>query len=253
LPPTFLRELGMPRPSAVEHYLEQPYYPGQRPSDRASLATYGDATGYDLPGKLAGRKFYLDREDAYAGEPWKDESEANRLNDRSTLALEASRPGRCFRFTVRFRDLDPAELAAVLVALCPHQYRATLAVPTRPATARSSVTPARSDGAVYESRPGRSCCSTRWRKSQRSVPSAVYPNGSANTTCGRPRFNRGSPSIGATIRMLLTTRAGKTVISTRIIRGCALSTAALVATPDGAADERPPCPDCRPDRCATRC
>jgi CRISPR-associated protein (TIGR03986 family) len=126
LPPTFLKELGMPRPSAVEHYLEQPHYPNQRPSDRAQLVTYGDAAGYDQPGRLAGRKFYLDRKDAYAGEPWKDDSEANRLNDRSTLALEASGPGRRFRFTVRFRDLDPGELAAVLAALCPDQFRAVL-------------------------------------------------------------------------------------------------------------------------------
>lgn len=127
LPPTFLRELGMPRPSAVEHYLEQPHHPNPRPSDKASLTTYGDAAEYDEPGKLAGRKFYLDREDAYTDEePWKDESDANRLNDRSTLALEASCLGRRFRFTVRFRDLDTAELAAVLAVLCPHQFRAVL-------------------------------------------------------------------------------------------------------------------------------
>lgn len=126
LPPTFLKELGMPRPSAVEHYLEQPHHPKPRPSDKASLVTYGDATGYDEPGKLAGRKFYLDRADAYTGEPWKDDTEANRLNDRSTLALEASRPGRRFRFTLRFRDLEANELAAILLALCPHQLRAAV-------------------------------------------------------------------------------------------------------------------------------
>jgi hypothetical protein len=124
--PTFLKELGMPRPSAVEHYLEQPYYPNQRPSDKARLVTYGDASGYDKPGRLAGRKFYLDRRDAYTGEPWKDDSEDNRLNDRSTLALETSCPGRRFRFTVRFRDLDPGELAAILAALCPHQFYTVL-------------------------------------------------------------------------------------------------------------------------------
>jgi len=126
LPPTFLKELGMPRPSAVEFYLKQPYHPHARPSDRATLVTYGDAAGYDEPGELAGRKFYLDRSDAYTGEPWKDDSAANRANERSTLALEASKPGRKFRFTLRFRDLEPAELAAVLIALCPHQFREVL-------------------------------------------------------------------------------------------------------------------------------
>jgi len=126
LPPTFLKELGMPRPSAVEHYIDQPYHPSNRPSDNATLVTYGDAAGYDESGHLAGRKFYLDRKDAYDGEPWKDDSEGNHRNDRSTLALDPSRPGRRFRFTVRFRDLDLAELAAIAIALCPHQFRAVL-------------------------------------------------------------------------------------------------------------------------------
>jgi CRISPR-associated protein (TIGR03986 family) len=126
LGPTFLKELGMPRPSAVEFYLKQPYHPNSRPSDKATLVTYGDAAGYDAPGELAGRKFYLDRRDAYTGEPWKDDSPANRANERSTLALEASKPGRKFRFTVRFRNLDASELAAILVAFCPHQFRAVL-------------------------------------------------------------------------------------------------------------------------------
>lgn len=127
LKPTFLKELGMPRPSAVEFYLKQPDYPNPKGrSDQAKLLTYGDAAGYDTPGELAGRKFYLDRSDAYTGRPWDDGSEANRLNERSTLALEASKPGRKFRFTVRFRDLDAAELAAVVIALCPDQFKAVL-------------------------------------------------------------------------------------------------------------------------------
>jgi CRISPR-associated protein (TIGR03986 family) len=127
LPPTFLKELGMPRPSAVEFYLKQPNYPNPEDrNDQAPLLTYGDAAGYDTPGELAGRKFYLDRPDAYKGEPWKDDSEANRANERSTLALEASRPERKFRFTLRFRDLDPHELAAIMAALCPEQFREVL-------------------------------------------------------------------------------------------------------------------------------
>lgn len=123
LKPTFLKELGMPRPSAVEHYLQQPDYPAPkgRP-DQAKLLTYGDAQGYDQPGELAGRKFYLDRKNASAEDP----SEANKQNERSTLALEASKPGRKFRFTVRFRDLDPTEVAALLVALAPHQFKELL-------------------------------------------------------------------------------------------------------------------------------
>jgi CRISPR-associated protein (TIGR03986 family) len=122
LSPTFLKELGMPRPSAVEHYLKQPHHPHSRPSDSATLETYGDAAGYDAPGELAGRKFYLDRPNAVA----EDGSENNKNNERSTLALEASKPSRKFRFTIRFRDLDAAELAAVLVALCPDQFKGVL-------------------------------------------------------------------------------------------------------------------------------
>ncbi|MDR0967062.1 MAG: RAMP superfamily CRISPR-associated protein [Myxococcales bacterium] len=122
LKPTFLKELGMPHPSAVEHYLKQPHHPNPRQSDNATLVTYGDAAGYDTPGELAGRKFYLDRRNAQA----EDTSESNRQNERSTLALEASQPGRRFRFTVRFRDLDSEELAAILVALCPDQFKGVL-------------------------------------------------------------------------------------------------------------------------------
>jgi len=108
----------MPRPSAVEHYIKQPQSPRSHRSDRATLVTYGDAAG-----DLAGRKFYLDHQESYTGEPWKDDSQLNLANDRSTLALEASKPQRKFRFTVRFRDLDAAELAAILVALCPDQFK----------------------------------------------------------------------------------------------------------------------------------
>lgn len=139
LKPTFLKELGMPRPSAVEHYLKQKVdaqgRPQMRLSDNATLVTYGDAAGYDAPGELAGRKFYLDRKDAYDPNgkalvpgPSADVADANRQNDRSTLALEASKPGRNFRFTVRFRDLDAFELAAILVALSPEQFKSVLGV-----------------------------------------------------------------------------------------------------------------------------
>lgn len=127
LKPTFLKELGMPKPSAVEHYLKQPDYPNPKGrNDKATLLTYGDAVGYDTPGELAGRKFYLDRKDTYEATPWEDNSPANRQNERSTLALEASKRGRKFRFTIRFRDLDAVELAAIFVALCPDQFKGVI-------------------------------------------------------------------------------------------------------------------------------
>jgi CRISPR-associated protein (TIGR03986 family) len=120
LPPCFLKELGMPRPSAVENYIRQPDTHKRR--DAATLDTYGDAADYDTPGELAGRKFYVDRQDAYTDKPWEDSTPPNRRNDRSTLAVGASAPHRRFRFTLRFRDLDPYELAAVLLAFCPDQF-----------------------------------------------------------------------------------------------------------------------------------
>jgi hypothetical protein len=127
LEPTFLKELGMPRPSAVEYYVQQDDRIQSRPADRAELVTYGDAVGRDTPGRLSGRKFYLDRADAYNGTaPWRDDSPENRLNERSTLALEASQHGRRFRFTLRFRDIERSELAAILLAFCPDQFRAVV-------------------------------------------------------------------------------------------------------------------------------
>lgn len=121
LPITFLRELGMPRPSAVEHYIDQDAAAYHRRSDAAKLVTYGDAAGYDQPGELAGRKYYLHRSGAGAA-TWTDDSIEKYTNERSTVAIDASCKGRTFRFTLRFRDLEPDELAAVMLALSPHQF-----------------------------------------------------------------------------------------------------------------------------------
>ncbi len=117
---TFLRELGLPKPSAVEHYIQQrDDHVRTHRKDDAMLMTYGDAKGYDKSGELAGRKFYLDR----AGATAEDISHANKSNKRSTLAIDASKKDRRFRFTLRFRDLDKRELVAVLLALCPEQFK----------------------------------------------------------------------------------------------------------------------------------
>jgi CRISPR-associated protein (TIGR03986 family) len=122
LPPVYLKELGQPKASAVECYLRQPHVPEERrPSDAASLVTYGDAPGYDDAGSLAGRKFYLDRSSSASPQTWEDRTPANLRNKRSALALNASQVGRRFRFTVRFRDLDADEVATLMLAIAPNQ------------------------------------------------------------------------------------------------------------------------------------
>lgn len=132
LPPTYLKELGQPKPSAVEHYLQQPHIQAtdaeryqSRGSDQAHLLTYGDLRGNDPGGELAGRKFYLDQQEPWIkGKQWEDATLDNQANERSTLAIDASKPGAVFRFTLRFRDLDATELSAVMLALCPNQLAA---------------------------------------------------------------------------------------------------------------------------------
>jgi len=116
-----LRILGSPKPSAVEHYLDQTKLSER--NDSGTLVTYGDLRGDDPPGQLRGRKFYAHQPDVnknpthyqYADSE-KDEI-ANRL---SPLLRFVSKPDRTFRFTLRFRDLRPWELGAVLLAIDPN-------------------------------------------------------------------------------------------------------------------------------------
>ncbi len=127
LPPTLLRELGTPKPSAVEHYLQQHGTQARNsdclPPDNATLQTYGDLRGEDAPGELAGRKFYLDRppSDPHCP-PWRECNKNKLASKLGTVAIDASTPDTRFRFTIRFRDLEPTELAAVMLALCPQQF-----------------------------------------------------------------------------------------------------------------------------------
>lgn len=113
-----LKELGAPRPSAVEFYLQQQ---GERP-DRGSLITYGDVAGEDTGGELNGRKFYL-HQPAAADLKNKTLYETNddevKASNQASLARFVSTPGTKFRFTLRFRDLRLWELGALLTTLEP--------------------------------------------------------------------------------------------------------------------------------------
>jgi len=113
-----LKELGAPRPSAVEFYLQQD---SERP-DRGSLVTYGDVVDEDTGGELNGRKFYL-HQPAAADLNNKALYETNddevKASNQASLARFVSVPGTKFRFSLRFRDLRPWELGALLTTLEP--------------------------------------------------------------------------------------------------------------------------------------
>jgi CRISPR-associated protein (TIGR03986 family) len=113
-----LKELGEPRPSAVEFYLQQD---GERP-DRGSLVTYGDVADEDQGGELNGRKFYL-HQPAAADLKNKDLYETRddevKASNQASLARFVSVPKTQFRFSLRFRDLRLWELGALLTTLEP--------------------------------------------------------------------------------------------------------------------------------------
>jgi len=122
-----LKELGTPKASSPEFYLDQSQLPARRQVDGGEVVTYGDIPGRDPTGALAGRKFYRHCPSA-ATDPTKyaDGSPQNLMNSRSALARFVSTPGTPYRFTVRFRDLSAGELGGLLLALCPDQYAAHL-------------------------------------------------------------------------------------------------------------------------------
>jgi len=117
-----LRILGAPKPSAVEHYVQQD---GVGEIHGATV-TYGDLTGYGPKGgKLNGRKFYRHQPigvplGPLAGnESFLAENHDICIGDQAGLARLVSRPGTRYRFTVRFRDLRQWELGALLLAMQP--------------------------------------------------------------------------------------------------------------------------------------
>lgn len=110
-----LKELGSPKASAVEFYLQQT----EEDTNAGRLTTYGDAAEGG-PSMLAGRKFYRHQPpSASDSEPssYRAEDDAAKKNDRALLTRFASPPNTRFRFTLRFRDLSTIELGALLFVL----------------------------------------------------------------------------------------------------------------------------------------
>jgi CRISPR-associated protein (TIGR03986 family) len=122
-----LRPLGSPKPSAVEHYLSQDRV-GHRP-DAGILCTYGDTADDKTAGDLLGRKVYLHQPGA-ADHSWYYElvtdkpharpEDADMLtSDQASVGRFVSRARTRFRFRLRFLNLRPCELGALLFVLSP--------------------------------------------------------------------------------------------------------------------------------------
>jgi CRISPR-associated protein (TIGR03986 family) len=123
-----LKPLGMPRPSAVEHYLRQPKAEtiGAKRHDGAGLLTYGDLPEVpggvaDEPGELAGRKFYRHQPDAAQDESCYTDTDPEHLKGhQAALGRYISQSETLFHFTLDFQDLRDWELGALLVTAFPH-------------------------------------------------------------------------------------------------------------------------------------
>lgn len=115
-----LKELGSPKASAVEFYVQQ----DREANARGLLSTYGDTVeDRETPpqarkeSELSGRKFYRHQPDAAHDASCYLADAGERSNELAPLALDASRPNRRFCFTLRFQDLDRTELGALLFVL----------------------------------------------------------------------------------------------------------------------------------------
>ncbi len=117
-----LRILGEPKPSAVEHYLQQQGVEGEHGATR----TYGDLPGFESSGvSLNGRKFYrhqplkIEPGALPPNAPFLGKNAEEILSSQATLAYLVTRPTTVFRFSLRYRELREWELGALLLALCP--------------------------------------------------------------------------------------------------------------------------------------
>lgn len=126
-----LQPLGQPKPSAVEHYLAQPRTTDklkEHRKDGGQMLSYGDLTelpnnNQDTPALLAGRKFYLHQPSAVTDKScYQSQNPEHIKTKQAMLARFVSRPDTQFRFSLRFKDLRPWELGALLLALAPANY-----------------------------------------------------------------------------------------------------------------------------------
>jgi CRISPR-associated protein (TIGR03986 family) len=113
-----LKVLGSPKPSACEHYLEQSQFSKRK--DNGVYCSYGDTLDDPVEASLAGRKFYLhQRRGKWNWQPGQTEDRQgkSRFSDLSALARYVLKDGSRLRCRLRFINLRPWELGALLIAL----------------------------------------------------------------------------------------------------------------------------------------
>lgn len=141
-----LKELGSPKPSAVEHYLDQTDTSEAHPR-AGTLLTYGDSYRLDngeltvenRSPRLRGRKVYphqaaLNEDEglSHCQGLHTNKSPSNPEgpileNERAMLVRHVSTAGTCFRSSIRYRDLRAWELGALVAAIEPDRFARWLA------------------------------------------------------------------------------------------------------------------------------
>ncbi len=117
----FLKILGSPKPSAVEHYLTQDKL--SKRDDGGVLCTYGDTLDDESAGELKGRKFYFHQPEAasdrqcYEAVGESKEVKEVREGAQASIARFVSKPDTKFKFKMRFSNLRKWELELLILSL----------------------------------------------------------------------------------------------------------------------------------------
>ncbi len=118
--------LAGPKPTTFQHYLVQNASAGHDPDVKAKLAYYGTPRNET---QVRGYKLYWHKgsNPPFVADDLKRNEETGEFRNESQLTrIRPLQPGVCFTFDVRFEDLRPEELGAILWALAlPGEKEAT--------------------------------------------------------------------------------------------------------------------------------
>lgn len=115
--PTHLREMGTPRPSAGQFYLDNGQWDGkQAAEEQRPLREWGSAADRKELRPIRGRKFYWTQR---TGDRHRVQN-GTQGNEAMTSYHRLSPPGTTLKFSVWFDNVSPEQLGALLVSLDPN-------------------------------------------------------------------------------------------------------------------------------------